>query len=169
MNEPITARRPGGLTALAVLNIVLGLGGLMGGFGMTALNQDSDEMHRQADELDRLAEHPPDGQNPELHRALTHRMAEQMRSSSPDSFRLMSALGYTGGVLLLVSAVGLLGRRRLLGMHVALGAGISLLGCAVVALTTQSIMFWGFPMFGFAYAIVLVTLVLASYRKILVA
>ena len=168
MNEPITTRRPGGLTALSVLNIVLGLAGLLGGFGMTALNRDPDELRRQADELDRLAEHPPDGQNPEMHRAMSHAMAEQTRTASPGGFRLMSALGYTGGVLLLVSAVGLLGRRRLLGMHVALGAGIALLGCAAVALTTQGILFWGFPMLGFAYAIVLVTLVLAPYRKVLV-
>jgi hypothetical protein len=168
MTEPITARRPGGLTALAILNICLAAAGLLGGFGMTALNEDPDEMRRQADELDRIAERPPDGQNPEIHRSISHAMAAQMRTSSPGGFRLMSALGFTGGVLLLVSAAGLLGRRRLLGMHVALGAGIALLGCAVVAMTTQSIMFWGFPIFGFAYAVVLVTLVLVSYRKILV-
>lgn len=162
-------RRPGGLTALAVLNLVMAAAGLLGGFGMTMLNGDPDEMSRMADQMDRVAEQPPpSGQDPALHRAVTQAMAEQMRTPSPGGFRLMSALGYTGGLLLIGSAFGLLARRRLLGKHVALGAGVALTGCAAAAMTTQSPMFWGFPIFGFIYGIVLVSLVLTSYRNVLV-
>ena len=168
MTPPLSARRPRGLTALAVLNVVLAAIGLLGGAGMATMNADPDEMRHQADEMERIADHPPDGQDPEVYRALSHAMAEQLRAPSPSGFRLMSALGYTGGVLLVVSAFGLLGRRRLLGKHVALGAGIALIGCAVVAIATQGIFFWGFPLLGLVYAAVLVTLILAVYRRVLV-
>jgi hypothetical protein len=135
---------------------------------MSALGTDPEEMRRQADEMDKIAEHAPAGQDPTLHRNVSHAMAEQMRTPAPAGFRLMSALGYTGGVLLVASAFGLLSRRRLLGKHVALGAGLALLGCAVAAVSTQSLLFWGFPLIGALYAIVLVTLVLTQYRRVLV-
>jgi hypothetical protein len=168
MHAPTSARRPGGLTVLVVLNVALAAIGLLGGAGMTAMNSDPEEMLRQADEMERLADHPPAGQDAQLHRNVLHTMAEQLRHPAPAGFRLMSALGYTGGVLLVISAFGLLGRRRLLGKHVAVGAGIALTGCAIVAMATQSLFFWGFPIVGLVYGIVLVTLILAVYRRILV-
>ena len=57
MEEDLTSlRRPGGLTALAVLNIIFAVIGGLGGLGIAAMSRDTYEMRRQADEMERVGE-----------------------------------------------------------------------------------------------------------------
>jgi len=67
-----------------------------------------------------------------------------------------------------ISAFGLLGRRRVLGKHLALASGVSIFACAIVAIATQGFLFWGFPILGAAYAVVLVAVTQTAYKKVLV-
>ncbi|MCX5746811.1 MAG: hypothetical protein NT062_30430 [Proteobacteria bacterium] len=163
-------RRPGGLTALAIVNLVFAVLGMLGGLALSAINDDSDELARQADAMDRqadrLGEDPRRG-DPALNRALVHGLAQQLRTPSPMAFRLMFASGMLGGVLLLVSSFGMLGQRRLLGRHAATAAGVSLIACGVIAVSKLGFMFWGIPVLGAAYAFVLLPLVLFAYRHAL--
>ena len=167
-----TLRRPGGLTALAVLNIILAVIGGLGGLGISAMGADTSEMRRTADEMDRIgdrmAEHPRAGESAELNRTITHGMAHQMRGVSPGGMTVMTILGYSGGLLMFVSAFGLLGRKKFLGRHLALACGLALWGCAIVAVATQGFLFWGFPILGAGYAVVLVAVTQTAYKKVLV-
>src|SRR5215813_10140030 len=104
-------RRPGGITALAILNIIFALVGLLGGLAMNAVKDDH-SMAYEADRMDATASEMR-RTNGALGEDIAHGMAEQMRSSSPQSFRLMFALGLTGGLLLFASGFGLFGQRRL--------------------------------------------------------
>lgn len=172
MTDPMPAqRRPGGLTALGVLNIIFAALGMLFGLGMSVINSDPRELDRQADMFERanadMIEHPRPGQNAELNRVVLTRMAEQIRSASPMGRHVMDGLGCLGGVLMFVSAFGLFGRRRY-GKHLALGAGVALFGCTIVALLTQSMLAWGFPILGTAYAIVLVAVTQSVYKRVLV-
>jgi hypothetical protein len=159
--------RPGGLTALAVINLVLALLGMvLGGPGLTALRESASD---QAQIVERAAEQAAmqEEGDPELNRAMAKGMAAQMRTASPQAWRLMLAFGYTGGVLLIVSAFGLLGQRRLTGRHVATAAGVALFACAVVAVMRVGLIFAGVPMLGAVYGMILVIMVHTAYGKTL--
>ena len=170
--EPYTLpKRPGGLTALAVLNITFAIIGMLGGLAMTAMNHDTRGFDRSARDMDYAADHMPEnstmGGNPELSRQMAHGMAAQMRRSSPEAFRYMFAAGMVGGVLLLLSGFGFLGQRRVLGRHVGNAAGVALVVCGAIAMTKLGFLFWGFPMLGAGYAIVMMLLVQFAYRPTL--
>lgn len=171
MTTMTTLPRPGGLTALAVLNIVFALLGMLGGAMMHAMNDDRDNQ-RSADQMDYAADHISDSNNgmggsSELSRAMAHGMAAQMRSSSPGAFRWMMASGFLGGVLLLVSGVGFLGQKRYTGRYCAIGAGIVLAFCASVAVVKLGFLYWGFPMLGGGYALTMMLLAHFMYRPAL--
>ncbi len=171
--EPYTPapKRPGGLTALAVLNITFALIGMIAGLAMTTMNRGSDDFDRTARQMDYAADHMETnnamGGNPDLSRAMAHGMAAQMRTSSPGAFRWMFAAGMTGGVLLLLSGFGFLGQRRFLGRHVGYAAGIALVVCGTIAMMKLGFLFWGFPMLGAGYAMVMMLLVHFAYRPVL--
>jgi hypothetical protein len=171
--EPYTPppKRPGGLTALAILNITFALIGMLAGLALTSIDRSSDENDRTARQMDYAADHMEVnnamGGNPELSRAMAHGMAAQMRSSSPGAFRWMFAAGMTGGVLLLLSGFGFLGQRRVLGRHVGNAAGVALVVCGGIAITKLGFLYWGFPMLGAGYAIVVMLLVHFVYRPTL--
>ncbi|MBA3541629.1 MAG: hypothetical protein H0T79_18590 [Deltaproteobacteria bacterium] len=168
--SPLTTRRPGGLTALAVLNIVFALLGMLSGVALHMMNKDRHDFDRQADQMDRAADHMRfedtggGGANPEMSRAMAKGMAMQMRSSSPEAFRYMFWTGMLGGVLLLVSGVGLLAQKRFMGRHLAIAATVSLFVCGAVAMMKLGFIFWGFPMLGAGYTIVMALLVHFAYR-----
>lgn len=165
-------KRPGGLTALGILNIVFAVIGMLGGLAMSSMNDDmgniGDEEAAMMDrEFDRIADDPNTEGNPELNRAIMKGMTAQMRNSSPGAYRVMFVTGGVGGVLLLLSGFGLLGQRRVLGRHGSMAAAATLTVCGVVAVWKLSFMFWGFPMLGAGYAIVLASLVHFAYRPAL--
>jgi len=168
MNLP--PRRPGGLTALAVLNIVFALLGALSGLMMNAMNHDRGEFDRTADNMDYVAEHSSmnsAGGNPDFNRAMAHGMAQQMRNSSPEAFRWMMLTGYLGGILLLVSGFGFLGQKRYSGRYAGIAAGVALVACGGIAMMKLGFLFWGFPMLGAGYAIVMLLLVQFAYRPTL--
>lgn len=164
-------KRPGGLTALGILNIIFALVGMLGGLAMSSMNKDLDmneDQYAAMDrEFDRIADDPSTEGNPEFNRAIMKGMTAQMRSSSPTAYRVMFVTGGLGGVLLLLSGFGLLGQRRVLGRHGSMAAAAALTVCGIVAVWKLSFMFWGFPMLGAGYAIVLACLVHFAYRPAL--
>ena len=169
--DALPTRRPGGLTALATLNIIFAVIGMLAGLAMSSMNSKTDNL-RSADQLDLAAEHmhdqsPAMGGNPELSRAMAHGMAAQMRTASPSAFRWMNATGYLGGLLLLVSGFGFLGQRRYAGRYAALGACVVLTICAGAAVHGMGILYWGAPLLGGGYAITVGLLAQFVYRPAL--
>jgi len=164
-------RRPGGLTALAVLSITLGLLGLLlGGVGYSALYHDKGERERSAEQFERMATRDlPQDKSPdaELQRAMAQGMAASSRTISHDAYRLMFALGVTSAVLMLMSAIGFLGMKRLMGFHIGLASAVTLVGCGVTAMFGLPFLFWGLPALGAMYGTVLLILLLAVYRPVL--
>lgn len=164
-------RRPGGLTALAVLSITLGILGLMlGGIGYSALYHDRGERERSAEQFERMAtsDLPPDrSADAQLQRAMVQGIAASSRTISHDAYRLMFALGVTSAVLMLISALGFLGMKRLMGFHIGLASAIALIACGVTAMFGLPFLFWGLPMLGAMYGMVLIIMLLALYRPVL--
>lgn len=164
-------RRPGGLTAIAILNICFAVLGLLLGGGISyTMFHDRHERERAAADFERAAERDIDPRDPsaEMSKAMMKDWAEDMRHVSPGPYKLMFAAGVTSSVLLLISAFGLLGQRRLTGLHVSVGAAIALIVCGATAMIGLPFIFWGVPMFGAVYAFVLLPMVLAVYRKRLI-
>jgi hypothetical protein len=174
MDPQYDLRRPSGLTAFGVLNIVFAILGLLGGLAMLSISDEARRMSRHADEFEEAADRAidrdtstPYGQR-ETTRTLTRGMGEQMRAYSPGAFKLMFGLGLSGGVLLLISAFGLFGQRKLSGRTFANVAAVLLILCAIVSITKLGILFMGIPMCGAVYAIVLLACINTMYPKRLV-
>lgn len=162
-------KRPGGLTALAVLNIVFALIGGLGGLMMTTFERGGAEMARAADNVEYAIERGDmdrNGGNPEMNRAIARGMAAQMRRTSPEAYRWMMAIGSLGGVLLFIAGIGFLGQRRY-GRYAANAAGVALIACGTIAMMKLGFLFWGFPMLGAGYAVVLLLMVQFAYRPTL--
>lgn len=92
--------RPGGLTALAVLNFLFGCLGLLGALGLAAL-------------APMLAQGLPPGLSEQQRAQL-----EALTTLGTLPFVLTIASSAIGGVLLIVSGIGYLGQKRMLGRTV---------------------------------------------------
>lgn len=91
-----SGQRPGGLTALAVVNFLLGIMGILGALTMVAMLRYADVVVEHASEEDRL-------------------IMEAFQSLGTGTFVLIVAINAATGVLLVLSGIGYLGLRRFLG------------------------------------------------------
>jgi hypothetical protein len=136
----IEGRRPGGLTALAVLNFVFGGWGLLNALGAAA------------------AALSPD---------LRSEMPVELRALDPTFWWLVAGINLVVGSLLIASGVGYLGMKRVLGRVV--GNACALLqvaaGVAVVAMTGTLDMVLVFQMI---YPVLTLILVNTTFRDDLV-
>lgn len=93
-------KRPGGLTALAVLNFIGGVFAVFGGLGNFALAAGLPKMREMAEANDD---------------ADLMRFVEALERTGPDLIMLMAAISLLAGVLLIVSGVGYLKQKKFLG------------------------------------------------------
>lgn len=166
-----SAKRPGGLTAIGILCIVLALVGMLAGMALKLAHgsADHDELTREFERASAQQRADSDASAAEkaLNERIVRSMADRMRSASPQAFRAMFAAGMAGGLLMVVAGIGLLGRRRLLGYHAALASGVAVVACGVIAVTQLGFLDWGFPMLGAVWAVVMMLLVHIMYRPLL--
>ena len=171
MNEATApVKRSGGLTAVAILNLVFAVLGMLGGAALYGMNKDTDQHAEQADQLERISERQRADMTPaeaQINENLVKGMADQMRNHSPAVFRWMFAAGLSGGLLLFASGIGLLGMKRVTGFHAALAAAVALIACGMIAVLRLGFLFWGIPMLGAVYAIVMGLLMLFVFRPVL--
>lgn len=151
-------RRPGGLTALGVLNIVFAIVGLLGGLALLAV---ADGARRHG--LDGI------GGYDDFARVRSRELVESfMTKYSPGAFQLMFGLGLAGGLAMLIAAFGFFGQRRFSGRTLGNLSSILIIASALVAVTQLGFMFMGVPMCGAIYAIVVLSLINTIYAKRLV-
>ncbi len=166
-------KRPGGLTAIAVLCLVFAAIGMLAGFALRAVHADGGGGDEVVREFERESARQRDAQGMTgaqraMNETMVKGMAEKMRNASPQAFRAMFAAGMAGGVLMFVAGIGLLAQRRVLGYHAAIASAVAVVACGVIAMTQLGFMYWGFPMIGAVWAFVLGLIVHFMYRPHLV-
>jgi hypothetical protein len=145
-------KRPGGLTALAVLNFIFGGFAMLGVLAMAALLGVASAV---------------EGQDTEEAR----KVAEAMEQAGP-LFLVALVLSLVSGVLLIASGVGYIQQKRFLGRTVgSIYAGLSILGSLVSSATLSAELGGGFDIrtiVGLVYPVLTLILLNGTFKHDLV-
>jgi hypothetical protein len=144
-------KRPGGLTALAVFNFVFAVWGLIGLLGLVAM-------------FAFIGKIPTDDMN-EIQKA----QIEAFQNMGFSVFILILALSIVSGVLLLLSGIGYLKQKRILGWCLGNAYGvISIIGSIVSAFMFPTEIGGGFgiaTLIGLIYPIVTLVLLNTTFKE----
>jgi hypothetical protein len=147
MSEPGT--RPGGLTALAVINFVFGGFGILGGIGTLfapmavsmAVEQSEAAESRRAGKIEAGSETMPVTDEEKRHREQQEEMREAARIMKETPYRLFvlaAGVEVSLSALLIVAGVGYLKLRRFLGRTLGTVYAVGAIGWACVQLAYMS-------------------------------
>jgi len=162
---PVAGKRPGGLTALAVLNFVFGgfqiIGGLMG----LACSQAVSTTQSWSDQLGEAARQGAQSTgNREAIRRANEAFGEAAQSAS--SFTLMFGIfGLIVGALLIVAGIGYLKQSKKSGWMFGNIYGIAAIIVVILQIAMIGIPLWFLFILGLAYPIVTLALLNTSFKN----